>query len=400
MKLLVYSHVFPPSIGGVETIVRVLAAGLASRGVDVTVATPTPAGPMNDSEFGFTVVRLSGRWQLVHLIREADVIHLAGPALAPLALGLLLRKPVVVEHHGYQSACPNGLLFFEPTGAVCPGHFQAAQHRECLRCNARQGYWRSLRMWALTFPRRWLCRKVAANIAISLHAARRTALPHSMLIYHGIADPAEAGAGPRGNSGQPGQACFAYVGRMVSIKGVPVLIRAAAQLKRSGRSFRLLFVGAGPERESLERMARESGLGDCATFAGALTGGALARAVEDASSLVMPSIWEELFGLAAIEQMMRGKTLIVSDIGGLAEVVGDAALKFPPGDSQQLTACMQSVIDAPDTANKLAADARRRALTLFAETTMIDNHLRLYRSLCEPDNRRARGEGLGREPQP
>jgi hypothetical protein len=42
------------------------------------------------------------------LIRRANVVHLAGPALLPLLLARLFRKPVVVEHHGYQAICPNG----------------------------------------------------------------------------------------------------------------------------------------------------------------------------------------------------------------------------------------------------------------------------------------------------
>ena len=55
--------------------------------------------------------------------RLKRVIHVAGPALSPLALGLLMRKPVAIKHHGFQAICPTGQLFMERTGAPCPGHY-------------------------------------------------------------------------------------------------------------------------------------------------------------------------------------------------------------------------------------------------------------------------------------
>ncbi len=105
MKLLLYSHYFAPSIGGVETIVLSLARGLAelraaggARELEVALATRTAREKFDDSSLPFPVVRRAGFWELLRLVRRADIVHLAGPALLPLALGLLLRKPVVIEH--------------------------------------------------------------------------------------------------------------------------------------------------------------------------------------------------------------------------------------------------------------------------------------------------------------
>ena len=94
------------------------------------------------------MVRQPSLRELTRLIRAADVVHLAGPAFLPLLAALLLRKPVVVEHHGFQTICPNGQLFYEPTQQPCPGHFMAGRHGECIRCNARNGLLRSFIMWA------------------------------------------------------------------------------------------------------------------------------------------------------------------------------------------------------------------------------------------------------------
>src|SRR5215471_11674616 len=101
-----------------------LAQGFASRkhagGVECTVVTETPAGGASDSDFQFRVVRKPSLMQLAYLLWRSDLIHLAGPALRPLLLSCLLRKKVVVEHHGFQALCPNGLLFHEPTRTACP----------------------------------------------------------------------------------------------------------------------------------------------------------------------------------------------------------------------------------------------------------------------------------------
>jgi hypothetical protein len=141
VKLLLYSHFFAPSIGGVKTVVMSLARGLSqcsSSGsygeFELTLVTQTPCGWFDDFSLPFLVVRQPNFNSLRKLIRSADVIHVAGAAILPILLGLLLRKPVVVEHHGFQTICPTGQLFQEPENIPCPGHFMAERYTHCLAC--------------------------------------------------------------------------------------------------------------------------------------------------------------------------------------------------------------------------------------------------------------------------
>ena len=127
-----------------------------------------------------------------------------------------------------------------------------------------------------------------------------------------------------------------YVGRLVTEKGIPVLLEAAKKLRDDGFSFHLALIGDGAERENLESEARRLGLQDRTTFTGYLTGAAFEEAVRALRVVVMPSQWEETAGLAVMEKMMRGGLVVVADIGGLSEVVGDAGLKFAPGDVETL----------------------------------------------------------------
>src|SRR5271165_3921130 len=121
MKLLVYSHFFAPSIGGVETFAMSLMLGLAradvptgSAPIQVTLVTQTPAGDFDDSALPFPVIRQPSALCICRLIRSADAIHIAGAALLPMVLGLALNAPTIVEHHGFQAICPTGQLFQEP----------------------------------------------------------------------------------------------------------------------------------------------------------------------------------------------------------------------------------------------------------------------------------------------
>jgi glycogen(starch) synthase len=382
MKIVLYSHDWAPTVGGVQTITMYLARGLAEAACEVTVVTETPAGGMDDAALPFRVTRRPGWLQLLRQIREADVIHLAGPAFLPLLTGWLAGKPTVVEHHGYYAACPNALLLYHPTQSVCPGYFLARDYGKCVQCNAaNEGFWKSLRMLVKTFPRRWLARRATRHVSPSNHAGRRIVLPRTQTIYHGVAfEPATAATTPHASGPLP----FAFVGRFVPEKGVPVLLRAARRLADEGRACGLKIIGGGPERERLEALSRELGLAAQVVFTGYLEGQELRAALQGTAATVMPSLCEEVGGLVAIEQMAEGRLLIASDLGGLAEYVGDAGLKFAPGDAAALADCMRQVLDQPELVRKIGAAARDRAVHLFEQRRMVEEHLKLFRELLPP----------------
>src|SRR5271156_4122010 len=95
LKILIYGEYFLPVVGGVQTSMNLLARGLlgwnlrpdrdnAESDIAVTVVIGTAADGMDDSVFPYRVVRHPGLWQLTSLIRDADVIHVAGPCLLPM----------------------------------------------------------------------------------------------------------------------------------------------------------------------------------------------------------------------------------------------------------------------------------------------------------------------------
>jgi glycosyltransferase involved in cell wall biosynthesis len=97
--------------------------------------------------------------------------------------------------------------------------------------------------------------------------------------------------------------------------------------------------------------------------------------------VVMPSLAGEVFGLVAAENMLQGKLVIVSDLGSLKEVVGDAGLTFRNGDAADLAARMREVLDDSSLAAAIGAKARERARSSFDQETMIEQHLQIYRTV-------------------
>jgi glycosyltransferase involved in cell wall biosynthesis len=384
MNLLIYSHYFAPSVGGVESIAQSLAAGIAelrtlngNREFNVTVVTETPAGSYDDTKFPFRVVRRPGAIRLWQLVRGSDVIHAAGPAFLPMFLAWLSRKRFVVEHHGYQATCPNGLFVHQPDRAICPGYFQAGRYRECFQC-LRSEFSRggtAAKLLAFMFPRYWLARVATTNIAVTSHVDHRQKLPHTKVVYHGIEDPLLIPY----RSLPSQKLCIAYVGRLVPEKGIPVLLEAGKILKAERHDFEIRIIGDGSERRKLEQVIQREKLESFTSITGFLTGDALAHALRDVSVVVMPSTWEETAGLAAIEQMMRGRLVIAADIGGLTEVLGDTGLKFEQGNAVSLADCLRTVIKNPAFIDSFGEKARSRALQLFQRSKMITEHAQIYR---------------------
>ena len=177
---------------------------------------------------------------------------------------------------------------------------------------------------------------------------------------------------------------FAFLGRLVSTKGVRVLLNAAQQLKAKGLAFRVKIIGQGPDRPALEKLVRDLQVEDCVRFLGYVPIEQLDRDLADVTAVVMPSLAGEVFGLVAAEEMQRGRLVIVSDIGALAEVVGDSGLKFPPGDADALARCMETAMTDPSLAERLGQKASHRIAQSFAVDRMANEHLRVYEELYRP----------------
>ena len=385
LRVLIYSHFFAPSIGGVESIVQSLATGLARLATpegrpefQVVLVTQTSKGSFDDEALPYRVVRRPGRLALIKMIRECDVLHVSGPAVLPLVLANLFRRPVALEHHGFQAVCPNGQLFMESRRAGCPGYFMAGEHLECMKCNSGQGWLVSVRLWFLTFIRRFLASRAQANISPTKWLGSILQLPQIVHIPHGL----EARGAPlSGESGLNASPRIVFQGRLVSTKGADILLEAARLLTEHGCPVELVVIGDGPERRRLEAMTRQPSLMGKVRFAGVLAPPELEIQLAAATLVVVPSLGGEVFGLVVAENMLRGLPLVVSDLGAFVEVLGDSGAVFRAGDAQDLSRCLEALLSDPEKQAAMRIAARRRVQEIFPLEQMIHQHAALYRQI-------------------
>jgi len=385
VKLLLYSHFFAPSIGGVETVVMSLAAGLckcSSSGspgeFELTLVTQTPRGSFDDSSLPFPVVRQPGFSSLLTLIRSADVIHVAGAAIFPILLGLVLRKPVVVEHHGFQTICPTGQLFQEPANIPCPGHFMAERYTYCLACAPIPKPLSSARLWLLTFLRRFLCQHVASNITPTQWLDGLLQLPRTETVPHGLAPSPPLVRLP---ALRP-VPVLVFLGRIVTTKGLLILLQAVRLLLQQNRTVELQVVGDGPERASLERLAEECKLATQVHFLGRLPDSQVDDLLATADLLIVPSLGGEVFGMVMAENMLRGIPILASDLGAFVEVLGNAGLTFKTRDPADLARQIVQLLDDPATARRLGLEGHHRVSNSFPLSRMIEGHAQVYRQIA------------------
>lgn len=385
MKLLLYSHFFAPSIGGVETVVMSLATGLSQHSnsraqgeFELTLVTQTPRGSFDDSSLPFPVVRQPSFNALRKLIRSADVVHVAGAAIVPVLLGLVLRKPVVVEHHGFQTICPTGQLFQEPENIPCPGHFMAERYTHCLACVPTPKPFTSFRLWLLAFFRRFLCQHVAANITPTHWLAGMLQLPRTEVVPHGLTPSSPLVRLPASHP----VPVLVFLGRIVTTKGLLLLLEAARLLQQQNRPIDLKVVGDGPERAALQKLAAEWKLATQVRFLGRLPDSQIADVLATADLLVVPSLGGEVFGMVIAEHMLRGIPILASDLGAFVEVLGDAGRTFKTGDSADLARQIVQLLDDPAAAQRLGVAAHQRVRDFFALSRMIEGHAQIYRRLA------------------
>jgi glycosyltransferase involved in cell wall biosynthesis len=113
---------------------------------------------------------------------------------------------------------------------------------------------------------------------------------------------------------------------------------------------------------------------------------AVADLVGDAALAVVPSSGIETFGRVAAEAMARGTPAVVSDHGGLSEVVTAerSGLLFPPGDTAALISAVRSLLGNPERLAAMRTTARADFLARFTGDSVLATWEDLYRSVAAP----------------
>jgi lipopolysaccharide/colanic/teichoic acid biosynthesis glycosyltransferase len=175
-----------------------------------------------------------------------------------------------------------------------------------------------------------------------------------------------------------------FVGRLVSYKGVEVLLDAMR-----GVPAVLLIVGGGPLRGSLEARARELGVDEQVRFHGEVSGAELEALYLACDMFVLPSVTrQEAFGVVQIEAMARGKPVISTSVGTGVSWVNqhlETGVIVAPGDRGALHDAIQQLIS--DAALRAATGRRaaERARSMFSRARMIESAVDVFHDVLTAD---------------
>jgi glycosyltransferase involved in cell wall biosynthesis len=135
-----------------------------------------------------------------------------------------------------------------------------------------------------------------------------------------------------------------FLGRLVSDKGCDLLLDALAHLREQGVTPNLSIIGSGPARQALEDQVQRLHLASQVRFIGPQSGETLVRLLNEHRVMIVPSRWNEPFGVVALEGIACGCTVIGSSGGGLPEAIGPCGTTFPNGDFYALAGILNEAL--------------------------------------------------------
>ena len=331
MNILLCSVPFAPSVGGIETVSALLAERFERLGHRVVVVTRSESA--QPDEASFRIVRQPSARALFDLVRWADAVFHNNVSLRFAWPLLLLRRPWIVAHHTW-----------------IPQRGAAGR----------------IKRWAV---------RAATNIAVSQALARDLPVPCTVVpnpyaddVFVPMADVARRGE-------------LLFLGRLVSDKGVSVLLDALALLARRGSPARLTIIGDGPEAGRLQAKSAKLGLADHVAFVGRRSGRRLAATLNGHEVLVVPSVWEEPFGVVALEAMACGAVPLVTRSGGLPEAVGAHGLVVDKGNPGALADGIEALLSDPALRRALS-DGAATHLARHTRERVARDYLRIIDDAC------------------
>jgi glycosyltransferase involved in cell wall biosynthesis len=316
MNILFTSHRFFPDLGGIETHSRILGNFFLEAGHNVVLLTKSLGHVSSDKEnFDFSIVRCPDIRTLINHYRQADVVFQNNIEAHTLWPSFFIKKPVVITIQTW---------------------VRSTSGKEKFR----------------DYFKKMMLRRADCVVAIS-ESVRKATFPKALVIPNSYDDSVF-----KINHGLPRSRELVFVGRLVSDKGVDLLVNVFSSIACNIRA-KLTIVGVGPEESALRALVVSLGIQDRVDFAGPLTGAKLAEMLGRHEIAVIPSIWEEPFGIVALEAAACGCVVVGSDGGGLPEAIGPCGLLFKRGDPVDLEKVLRRLLGDSSLRDSIRASSIR-----------------------------------------
>jgi glycogen(starch) synthase len=172
------------------------------------------------------------------------------------------------------------------------------------------------------------------------------------------------------------------VGRMVPEKGFQTLADAALRVLQNYEDVKFVIAGKGGMLDTLRARVDRLGISDRVWFMGYMSDEDLNKLFIVSDVAAFPSLYEP-FGITAIEGMAAGTPVVVSDTGGLGEIVdhGYTGIKTYAGNSDSLAWGILELLYNPDYAHSIRENAFNKVINVFNWDRIAADTVRVYRQL-------------------
>ena len=369
MRVLYVYKDYYPVLGGIEGHIRILAEGLAARGIAVQVLVTNTERHTVTEEIGGVSVTKAAR--------------LGTLSSAPLSLELVRRigdfQPDIAHLH---FPYPVGELATLWRGRA--RRLVVTYHSDIVR----QKYLG----WAYgPFVRRLLDRANAVIVSnptflrnspfVAAQAQKTVVIPFGQKLAT-FEPTVQSRARAQEIRAEYGERIALFVGKLRYYKGVANLITAMCEVNPSVQT---LIAGSGPMETAWKALAQAKGVGGRVHFVGRITARELPAYFQAAKMFVLPSSHpSETFGIVQSEAMASGLPCICTELGTGTSYVnqhGITGLVVPSRDPHALAIAINMLDDNEPERLKMARAALARARAEFSHTVMIDRTMKLYERL-------------------
>jgi glycosyltransferase involved in cell wall biosynthesis len=307
-------------------------------------------------------------------------IHNVFPAISPGAYTLASKLEVPIIHylHNYRMGCVNGFWFTK--GEECrkcsSGNFLPGVIGKCWRGSYSQSAAMALmladirRKGLMTQVRRWVAishSQKEAHVTIGLPGDKIDVVHH--FLDHSAEE--EVPQFPKDGYGL-------FIGRLSPEKGVNRLLDAWSKLSKTRQ---LVIAGDGPELASLQAQAHRLHL-DNVKFLGFVDRSNHKELWTGAAFSIVPSVWQEPFGMVVLEAWAKGRAVVAHRIGALPEIITDGVNGFlaNPGEPDDLAGVLESTFREGPALQDIGRNGLETLLTRFNKSLWLANMNQVYQN--------------------